>query len=71
MHRHQFPIEGCNTDVRAVYVTCPIHWFEVPAELRARIWNLYRTAKGSPEHLAAIAEAIEAVDGQLAGAPAA
>lgn len=71
--RHKCPIEGCTTNVRAVYVMCPIHWFEVPQELRARIWNLYKNARGSKEHLAAIREAIEIVDREhsLDEAPAA
>ena len=71
-HRRDCPIEGCTTSIRGHYVMCPHHWFEVSPELRSRIWNLYQTARGSAEHLAALQEAIDWVNREaLAGAPAA
>jgi hypothetical protein len=35
---------------------CSRHWYELPLELRSRIWRLYRTERGSVAHRRAIAE---------------
>lgn len=51
---------ACDAMIKAHEVACKRHWFEVPRELRDRIWRLYRNrrTKGSEEHRRAVFEAI-------------
>ena len=62
------PILGCSGQRKRGHVMCPRHWFTVEPDLRERIWNLFKTRRGSPEHLRAIAEAIEQVNQQASSA---
>jgi hypothetical protein len=56
------PIHGCRNKRKRDQVMCAGHWFQVPAELRNRIWIFYRDSPGSAAHLGAIREAIQVVN---------
>jgi hypothetical protein len=43
------------------HLACADCWALVPAPLQAKVFNLYRTARGSGEHIAAIRECHEAI----------
>ena len=60
------PIHGCHNKRKRAQVMCAGHWFQVPTELRNRIWNLFRESPGSDEHRQAVYEAIQIVN-QKAG----
>jgi hypothetical protein len=60
------PVLGCNGWRKKSQVMCPRCWAQVPSAIARRVWHLYRTAQGSPEHLAAMREAIESVPGPTA-----
>ena len=47
--------------VPAHMLACRPHWYQLPADLRSAIWNAWRSGMGagSPEHNAAIADAME------------
>jgi hypothetical protein len=53
-------VGSCPTRHPADYAMCSRHWRRVPGALRRRVWDLYRTAPGGTEHLAALEEAWEA-----------
>jgi hypothetical protein len=59
---HQCPATGCHVQVKHEQIACSFHWFQVPAELRGRIWRAYRARSKSlfakQEHKAAVFEAI-------------
>jgi hypothetical protein len=42
---------------------CRSHWFQLPADLRSRIWDTYRAgqtaATASPEYLAALRDVLD------------
>lgn len=63
------PIDGCTGRRKRNQVLCVTHWFQVPQALRERIWSLYRTAPGSPDHLRALAEAKRIVNDKQQPAP--
>lgn len=49
---------GCTIAVEPRYWGCRVHWFALPAVLRARIWSAYRpgqeiTKDPSPRYMAA------------------
>jgi len=54
---------GCDKRTRPAYLMCRAHWFQLPAVLRSRIWDTYRSgqtaATASPEYLEALREALE------------
>ena len=51
---------ACKDQIKPHEVACKRHWFEVPKELRDRIWRLYRgrQTRGSFEHRRAVFEAV-------------
>jgi hypothetical protein len=63
------PVDGCTGRRTAMQVMCGGCWFKVPKPLRDRIWRLFKTARGSAEHLQAIRQAIGAVHTRQAPSP--
>jgi hypothetical protein len=59
------PIHGCRNKRKRDQVMCAGHWFQVPAELRNRIWVFFRDSPGSAAHLGAIREAIAVVNSKV------
>lgn len=47
----------CGAPLVKDYITCRRDWFRIPNELRQNVWRLYSSARGSIEHMRAIAEA--------------
>lgn len=56
--RKRCPIGGCTGRIHSPSFLCPHHWYQVPAADRQRIWELYRTQRGSAAHRAAVLQAI-------------
>lgn len=53
------PAPGCEERVGpGPSFLCRRHWFTVPKDLRNRIWQLYKSARNSPEHRAAVFQAM-------------
>lgn len=52
------PAPPCNESRKDSQLACAFHWSQLPAELRRRLMDGYRTHKGSPLHLAAVGEAM-------------
>jgi hypothetical protein len=54
---------GCGKHTRPAYLMCRAHWYRLPADLRARIWDTYRpgqtAATASPEYLAALRDVLD------------
>lgn len=48
----------CGRTRSAGHVLCRECWHAVAANIRRRVWRLYREQRGSPEHLGAIRDAI-------------
>ena len=42
-------------------LACSRHWYQVPADIRARVWREYRREPGSKAHMAAIIDAVNAM----------
>lgn len=62
---HECPRDGCTRRVPKRMLMCREDWFRVPAALRDAVlaeWDGGR-GDGSPAHRAAIADAIQAVNG--------
>ena len=57
------PWPGCRKHTRPAYLMCRSHWFQLPADLRSRIWDTYRAgqtaATASPEYLAALRDVLD------------
>lgn len=53
---HPCPAPNCPQLVQDSMLACRRHWFELPAELRARIWEHYRSGD-RVQHMAAVREA--------------
>lgn len=47
----------CGAPISRDFILCRRDWFRVPNDLRQKVWRLYSSARGSVEHLRAIAEA--------------
>jgi hypothetical protein len=59
---HRCPGPGCMQAVSRSKLACPTHWFQVPKTLRDAVYAAYRgPGPGSPEHMDAIAAAIESM----------
>jgi hypothetical protein len=37
------PVDPCQRTVRPGHLMCVIHWRQVPAEIRERVWRTWRT----------------------------
>ena len=57
------PVGDCKRLRSPQHLMCSVHWCAVPAQLRRRIWNLYRAAPGSADHREACHEAIRLAGG--------
>lgn len=53
------PTPGCGVPIKEGYAYCPHHWFELPKDIRDRIWTEYRRHPGSGQHFAALQAAQE------------
>jgi hypothetical protein len=64
MSGHECPRDGCTRQVPEHMLMCRNDWYQVPRPLRDAVWAAWRNGAGagSPEHRAAIAAAIEAVN---------
>lgn len=60
-NRRPCPIAGCKATRGADQLLCRDHWFQVPADLRERIWSLYRSQPGTEAHTNAVFVAIRHV----------
>ena len=60
--RNYCRIRGCMRTRKPSEIMCVTHWWQVPEPMRRRIWTLYRTQRGTIEHLRAIQEAISHVN---------
>jgi len=49
---------GCTYKIGPPNIFCRDHWYQVPKDLRDRIWDLFWHKRGSTEHRTAIASAI-------------
>jgi hypothetical protein len=60
---HECPAPGCTRQVAARQVLCRDDWYRVPQRLRGALWAAWRggAGAGSPEHYAAMADAIGAL----------
>jgi hypothetical protein len=53
---HTCPGKDCTAQVDASMLACRGHWYQLPADLRTRIWRAYRS--NPVEHRAAVREAL-------------
>lgn len=53
------PVARCENSKGEDQVVCPHHWYQLPSQLRARVWRLFRTERGSAAHLQAIKESVQ------------
>lgn len=59
---HECPAKDCKVRVVQNRLACAKHWFKIPLSIRSEIWEAYQMhGQGSPEHTAAIAKGIEAL----------
>lgn len=59
---HECPAPGCKRRVPHDKLACAPHWYAIPEDVRARVWRTFRRhGMGSPEHTAAITEAVAAL----------
>ncbi len=56
-------VPQCPSDRKDSQLACAYHWSQLPAELRRRLMDGYRTHKGSPLHLANVGEAMALLKG--------
>jgi len=54
-------VPRCRQPRRPNQIMCTLHWYQVSKATRDEIWNLYRTAPGSGDHMAAIKQAVREV----------
>lgn len=59
-------IPGCHVAILPGRLMCSPHWFKLPHRMRVRVNMAYAVDRGSAEHRAAIAEAIQAVQAREA-----
>lgn len=57
------PVPQCQGDRKDSQLACAFHWARLPAALRHRLMDGYRTHKGSPLHLANVGEAMALLRG--------
>ena len=73
MASHECPVGGCKRRVAMHMLMDRDHWYMVPKPLRSAVWDAWRNGAGAgtPEHMAAIRAAVEAVDAKIAAVPGA
>jgi len=64
MPRYRCLVRSCDQNRADGQLFCRPHWYALPAELRGRIWRLFRNQPGSKEHRAAVLEAIRLANQQ-------
>ena len=64
MPRYKCLVRTCEHNRQDGQIFCRSHWYSLPAELRARIWRLFREKRGSQEHREAVFEAIRLANKQ-------
>jgi len=66
---HRCPGRDCKQRVAGDMLACRPHWYMIPRPLRAAVWAAWRdgAGAGSPEHAAAMAAAVEALNAKLGG----
>lgn len=52
---------SCGRPKNSFHLACPDCWALVPRDLQHRVYDLYRKARGSPEHVEAVREAFHAI----------
>jgi hypothetical protein len=64
---HQCPVDGCTRTVPHHQLMDRSHWYMVPRDLRAAVWDTWDNGMGAgtPEHMRAMTDAIEAVNAKL------
>lgn len=56
------PANDCEKQTREPELLCKKHWFQLPDEMRRRIWALFKSAPGSWAHRKVCFDAIEYVN---------
>lgn len=54
---------GCQAQVPQAMLACRPHWYALPKELRARLWDAYR-GRGDELHAAVVVECLEWYEAQ-------
>lgn len=62
--QRQCPINGCRRTKEPIHVVCRTHWLRLSKADRERIWQLFKTERGSDNHLMAIQAAIEQLEAE-------
>ena len=67
---HPCPAYRCRRTMPDHLLMCKPHWYQVPYHLRLAVWDAYQDGAGvgTPELLAAQADAIQAVNEKIAEA---
>ena len=54
------PVTGCGRQISLSRLMCRGHWYEIPKQLRDRVWATWRSGEGvlSAEHCEAVLSAI-------------
>lgn len=60
---HKCLVPDCPIRILKPKFMCRAHWSRVPRSIQKQIWQLYDTARGSPEHIDAIRRAVRHVTG--------
>jgi hypothetical protein len=58
-------VEGCSGTHAEDQLVCRKHWFQLPKDVRRRIWDLYRDGPAS-DHVEACHAAIESLNKRAA-----
>jgi hypothetical protein len=71
MASHECPARGCTQRVALHMLMCRPHWYMVPRALRGAVWAAWDGGYGArtPEHAAAMRDAIRAVNERLEEVP--
>lgn len=57
---HGCPAKGCGVTVERSKLACSRHWFDLPKQIRDRVWAAFRThGMGSAEHTDAVGAALD------------
>lgn len=56
---HECPHPTCTKRVRGEYLSCAVHWHELPVSLRLEIYRTYQAEPLGEAHVAAMAKALD------------
>lgn len=62
MAKKRCPAKHCSVVIGEDMAFCRSHWFMLPAELRSKIWRLFRAERGSMNHLQALSDARKLIE---------